>query len=353
LTPSRLLIASSLALAAAGAHAQSSLTIYGTVDTRLARGTGSIASITRLASSGTNSSRLGFRGAEDLGSGLSASFVLEADINSDDGTSTASNVNNQAGAAAPAGTQGLTFNRRSTVSLAGRWGELRLGRDYTPTFWNGAWADPYGNVGVGVTLMTSGQKVGPTYARSSNSIGYLTPDTLGGFYGQYMHMLGENLSNAANAHDGTGDSIRIGWQNARWNVAYAAGRIDYAAGDVFTQNFLVLAQTGFATLTAGYEKTRVDGPAPDARTWILGAVVPFGPVQAKLSYSSAETDAAGHPRSRKLALGGVYSLSKRTALYATVATLHNSGGASLALNNAVTAANHGSSGWDVGLRHSF
>ena len=76
-------------------------------------------------------SRLGFRGTEDLGGGLNASFWLEAGLNNDNGTGASTSTNNststsQAGAS---GSQGLTFNRRSTVSLASTWGELRLGRD--------------------------------------------------------------------------------------------------------------------------------------------------------------------------------------------------------------------------------
>ena len=100
-----------------------------------AYGHGDVADKTQLTNSGYNSSRLGFRGTEDLGGGMSASFWLEAGVNNDDGTGAATSTNNQAIAApapAVAGTQGLTFNRRSTVSLAGGWGELRLGRDYTP-----------------------------------------------------------------------------------------------------------------------------------------------------------------------------------------------------------------------------
>src|SRR5438309_1005757 len=102
----RFLIAAALLGAATGAAAQSSVTLNGTVDTRIARGSGSISSVTKLASSGMNSSLLGFRGVEDLGGGLSASFVLEGDLISDDGSSLATNANNQtAPAAAPAGTQ--------------------------------------------------------------------------------------------------------------------------------------------------------------------------------------------------------------------------------------------------------
>jgi predicted porin len=49
----------------------------------------------------------------------------------------------------------------------------------------------------------------------------------------------------------------------------------------------------------------------------------------------------------------VHNLSKRTALYATVARAKNSGGAAQALNGAVTGANGSSSGYDFGIRHAF
>ena len=60
-----------------------------------------------LTNSAYNSSRLGFRGTEDLGGGLRASFWLEAGINTDDGYRRGPNG-------------GLQFNRRSTVSLTRR-----------------------------------------------------------------------------------------------------------------------------------------------------------------------------------------------------------------------------------------
>jgi len=126
------------ALAVAGvASAQSSVTLFGVVDASVTgysntardeRATvfpnqfgipvylnqGSVKTSRReLANSAYNSSRLGFRGTEDLGGGLAASFWLEAPISNDDGS------------------QGVaTFARRSTVSLSGGFGEIRLGRDY-------------------------------------------------------------------------------------------------------------------------------------------------------------------------------------------------------------------------------
>ena len=112
------------------ASAQSSVTLFGIVDTSLSGywnqardvfGEPVTTSQTGLTNSAYNSSRLGFRGTEDLGGGLKASFWLEGGINSDDGTGTGSD-----GA--------FMFNRRSTVSLESAFGEVRLGRDYTPTY---------------------------------------------------------------------------------------------------------------------------------------------------------------------------------------------------------------------------
>jgi hypothetical protein len=93
---------------------------------------------TGLGNSGYNSSRLGFRGTEDLGGGLAASFWLEAPITNDDGATGVS-----------------TFARRSTVSLSGGFGEVRLGRDYTPTFWNDTVFDPFGTNGVGTNIIST------------------------------------------------------------------------------------------------------------------------------------------------------------------------------------------------------
>ena len=86
------------ALSAAGtACAQSSVTIYGTVDAAVAyyRGEG-VGSRTQLVSGGNTQSKLGFRGREDLGSGTYASFELEAGFGADSGVGQATNVNNQA-----------------------------------------------------------------------------------------------------------------------------------------------------------------------------------------------------------------------------------------------------------------
>ena len=148
------------ALAAAGAaSAQSSVTLFGIVDAAISHyGVSDGGHFSALANSGYNSSRLGFRGTEDLGGGLSASFWLEGALQNDTGYGGSQNVSGNT-------VTGLDFRRRSTVSLAGGWGELRLGRDYTPTFWNMTVFDPFGTNVVGSTV---GHKIklanGPTGA---------------------------------------------------------------------------------------------------------------------------------------------------------------------------------------------
>lgn len=87
------------------ASAQSSVTLFGVVDVALAVGKGSVGDRTQLISPGYNGSRLGFRGIEDLGSGMSASFWLEAGVANDTGQGVATNTDNQfvAGGAAQLG----------------------------------------------------------------------------------------------------------------------------------------------------------------------------------------------------------------------------------------------------------
>jgi hypothetical protein len=96
----------------------------------------------------------------------------------------------------------------------------------------------------------------------------------------------------------------------------------------------------------------------DAKGWLLGALVPVGAGEIRASYSTYRVDAVllpllDEPRVRKIALGYVHNLSKRTALYATYARVRNSGGSAVALGGSVTGVNESSSGFDLGLRHSF
>lgn len=346
------------ALAVCGAAcAQSSVTLFGIVDAtvqRVAHSGG--ASVTRLANSGYQSSRLGFRGTEDLGGGMSASFWLEAGMNNDDGRGLATNTNNQAAGASTG--QGLTFGRRSTVSLAGGWGELRLGRDFTPQLWNLNVFDPFNNVGAGATLPFAAIITGVTAVRASNSIGYFFPRNLGGFYGQVQHYLGENASNgAATENDGNGWGARLGYSAGALNIAGAVSRTQYAAGDVRQNNLGASWKFPAGTLTGLLSSDR--NGTTKARGYMVAGTVPVGVGLVRLSYSVYKVDpvaGVNNPRSAKVALGYVHNLSKRTALYTTHARVRNSSGAVVpAVSGAAGApgANASSTGWDFGIRHSF
>lgn len=345
------LIALAVLAASGAAMAQSSVTLFGVVDATYAYGSGSVANRSQLTNSGYNSSRLGFRGVEDLGGGMSASFWLEAGLNNDNGTGGVTNTNNQAATSTGGG---LTFNRRSTVSLNGGFGEVRLGRDYTPQFWNLTVFDPFGTNGVGTTQTLNSSLGGPTTIRASNSIGYFLPGNLGGFYGQAQYYMGENLSNAANKKDGNGLALRAGYANGPINVALAFSETKFLAGDIQSVNLGGQYDLGMAKIMAHYSQDDVDNGA-EGKGFLIGGLIPVGAGEVRVSYSTYKTDVAvgADPKSNKLALGYVHNLSKRTALYATYAHVSNKNGAAQALNGSVTGASRNSNGYDLGIRHSF
>jgi len=359
---STIAFASLATLAAGAAHAQSSVTLYGLVDAALAHGSGSVSNKTQLKGSGYNSSHFGMRGSEDLGGGLSAAFALEAGVNNDNGSGQGTNTNNQPTGGAGGG-GALTFNRQSWLSLAGNWGELRLGRDYTPQFRNTDVFDPMGTNGVGTNLLLFPMvDYIPTYVRASNGIAYLY-NTNGwssgpGFYGTVQYYLGENSSGAANSSDGGG--ARIGYATGPFNVSLAVSRTKYAAGDAKQNNAGVSYDFGMAKVMAQFASDALG--TVDGRGYLVGGHIPVGAGTIRLSYARYSLDMPGDPTSKKLAVGYVHNLSKRTALFATFAHVSNRGtvasdagtlDASIALNGAVTGPGGSSRGYDVGIRHSF
>jgi predicted porin len=353
-------IASGLLALAGGAAAQSSLTLFGVVDTTIAHGSGSIASRTQLASSGNQTSRIGLRGVEDLGGGLSAGFWLEGALTTDDGQGSASNSNNQPSGTGPAvaGRQGLAFGRRSTISLIAPWGEIRAGRDYVAHYRNRLEVDPFQNVGVGTIQPQVGSLGGTTSTRVSNFVGYYLPPDVGGIFGFAQYYLGENASDSAGKDDGSGASVRLGYAAGPWNVSVATGRTRFArtatTGDIQSSNLGLQYRVGPANLLFGYFVDKVDSATPvTGRGASLGTTIAVGAGEIKAALSNYRSDAGTRPETKKLSLGYVHNLSKRTAVYTTYARLRNSGGATTALNGSTTGPDRSSSGWDLGVRHNF
>ena len=346
---------------AGAASAQSSVTIWGIVDATYAIGNGSLTDRTRVANSGFNSSRLGFRGVEDMGGGSRAGFWLEAGVNNDDGSFGTTNTNNQATGASGGG--GLTMNRRSTVSWGGGWGELRLGRDYTPHFWNHTIYDPFGTNGVGTSQLLNSSLGGPTTVRASNSIAYMygmgfNGNSFGpgkGFHAFAQMYRGENASGAATSNDGGGFSFRLGYDAGPLSLAFGNGSTKYAAGKITSTNLGGSYNLGVAKVSALWAADKVSGGKKGSGT-LFGANVPMGTNEIRVAFSRYETETAAgvtDGKASKTSLGYVTNLSKRTALYATYARVSNSGISAQALNGSTTAAGGSSTGMDFGVRHAF
>ncbi|MFY8083853.1 MAG: porin [Rubrivivax sp.] len=346
---------------AGAASAQSSVTIWGIVDATYAIGNGSLSDKTQVTNSGYNSSRLGFRGVEDMGGGSRAGFWLEAGVNNDNGSMGTTNTNNQSTGSSGGG--GMTFNRRSTVSWGGEWGEVRLGRDYTPHFWNHTVYDPFGTNGVGTSQIQNSAIGGSTQVRASNSIGYLygmafNGNSLGpgkGFHAFAQMYRGENNSGSATSNDGNGFSFRLGYDAGPLSVAFANGSTKYASGKITSTNLGASYNLGVAKLSTEWAKDKVAGGKSGTGA-LFGANIPLGTNEVRVAVSNYKTklaSGASDGRANKLALGYVQNLSKRTALYATYARVSNSGTSAQALNGATTAAGGSSTGMDFGIRHSF
>jgi len=130
------------ALQVAPVWAQSSVTLFGVAEAQVGRWRSVLAApvsannplgavlaqqaTTGLIPYGINASRIGFRGVEDLGHGLKAGFVMESQLSLDTGA-----------------TPARTFHRQANLGITSPWGQLRMGRVYTP------WNDVASNSAVG------------------------------------------------------------------------------------------------------------------------------------------------------------------------------------------------------------
>ena len=367
--------APALGLACLGAQAQSSITLYGVVDNAIQRTTaGGVGSVTGLSTGGNATSRLGFRGSEDLGGGWRAGFQLESGQSTDTGTGRASNTNNQVSGATAAG--GFTFDRMAYVSLGHtRYGEVRLGHDFVPTHYNSIMFDPFTTVGVGrvgnFTFSGLGTTPVPSAITASNTVSYWLPKNLGGVYGMVMVASGENASNAPDAHDGNLAGARLGYAANGFDIAAALGRTRYVStatlGNYTHANLGISWDAGFAKFYGLYNVVQLELLSGEARkhTAELGVQIPVGPGKIKASYARLEDrsqsgvrNAGGSARSdndaQQVAIGYVYDFSRRTALYGTYARIRNEGqGAYNVSGGRAPLPGRSSSGLELGLRHSF
>lgn len=336
------------ALAGSAFAQSSSVTLYGIVDAAVRQvKNGTAGTVKGVASGANSSSRLGVRGVEQLGGGLSAGFNLESGIDVDAGTANASKF----------------WNRRSTVSLMGEFGEIRLGRDTTPTY-NNALGDEFNIVGVGsrgVFVYGSSAVLGSgatTAQRTDNGVSYFLPKNLGGWFGQVHVAAGEGV--VGNKYTGG----RVGFENSTFLVGGAIGQTDVGSSQPKFKNYNLLFnyKSPWGTLHTLLDVKKW-GPRK-SQELSVGATIPVNPSgSVRLGYTNANRSggAAGSgyadaDDSTRLSVGYVHDLSKRSALYATYANISNKGAArSSVLYTTPTAMRGGekSSGMEVGVRHSF
>lgn len=345
------------------AHAQSSVVVYGIVDTSVryvssdnAAGQHNI----RLDNGAISNSRYGFRGTEDLGGGNKALFRLEGGFNPDNGT---------------ASSAGSLFNRRAYVGLGNSYGEITLGRQDTPMF--ALLADHFDPLTVGNYDTNSWLPAGASLVRGSNMLKYygsFGPVALG-----VSHSFGEQAGNT-----------RLGTQNSA-SLQYTAGKLSLGAGAQQTTsptntdykhtayNLSTSFDAGFAKLFAGFFRIKDDtgtttayfgannSPAASAggvagqnrsdKGYFLGASFQAAPAWTittagyyDRSKNVTVANLGNFGDGKRYAVIGVaeYALSKRTQVYATVDynRARDAAAVELAGDGKVTTTG-------VGIRHIF
>ena len=344
----RLIALASLALVSGWAAAQSSVTVYGIVDVGLLTSSRSAAggSTTSMASGGIAPSIWGFRGTEDLGNGLKATFNLEGHLDA----STGADV-------------GPQFRRQSNLGLSSpEWGSVTLGNQYSPAVLAFAATDPRG----------LRENFSGLYPWAYNSGALTTGNNTNNDVGVFMQ-------NAV-TYSNTLGPVNLG-------VSYS---LEKARGGVLA---LGVTYRGPVTVSAAYQATNLPGTTSRQSTlYTLGAAYAMGDITGKVNYlrgvnknaALVETSDVGvfglgldwktsanntvmaaiylgknktnsADKTTTLVVADEYALSKRTTVYGQAAFAKARSGATL-LTTAVaggTVANATTTQLNVGIKHAF
>ncbi len=378
-------------LASTGAFAQANVTVYGVADASFdvvkiaGDANNELGNTTRVS---TNSSLIGFKGAEALGNGLTAVFQFESSVGFDN-------------------TGSLGATRDSFVGVAGGFGTVVLGNLTGPTRALGGAVDVNaGATGIGSnsgilgklgnnllgTTTTAGDYTAAgsaTCARNTtcasifdtrwkNAIAYVSP-SFAGLNATVAYVANENksihgLNNQVNT---TGYDVGLKYANgpAMAAVTYNAVSLGNAA-DTKVADFRVGGSYdfGMASIRAIFDLARADhfgGAKATQAVYGLGATFNVTPASKLLGQVYVARDlkvngsSASDTGAKLFELGVEHSLSKRTMLKATYAMMNNdkNAGYDFGINAAgvnpgnlpVGASTTGAtvSGISLGLRHSF
>jgi GBP family porin len=356
-----------LGTAAGMASAQTNVTIYGIVDLGLDYNVGATgsaatgaASKLAMASGQTSGSRLGFKGSEDLGNGLSAIFTLEEGFNANDGSQ---------------GYSGRLFGRQSWVGLSGNLGSVTIGRQYSSTYLALQTLDPYKVNTAGDAQKVYGYGLGKSdpISRVDNSVVYQT-QSIAGLSG----MAGYGFSSATSTYYKS--STKFGGVNyvngpltvlASYQdtdrVSFAPPSTPTAALDAMVvasglaPNSTTLATVknsvvggtydfGVVKLHAGFGTTKAQAVGTlSIRNYLVGLTAPVGTGTLLSSWNRINVTNVSGGVANQFAIGYTYPLSKRTNFYAIAAYTENGDG--VMMNS--WANGKSDREMQAGMRHTF
>jgi predicted porin len=324
-------IVAALALLAAGAaSAQSSVTIYGRMNVS-AEQQENITATGKVKVLQNSASRLGFKGTEDLGGGLKASFVLEHGLNADTGTPS----------------QTAFWARQSEVNLSGGFGMIRLGNFTSEAYYATADYISMHNHDTG----TSEDKLYAYIGRNSNKIAYRTPEFIKG------------LTIEAAVTAGEGGGRRRTYDGA---VNYALGPLQlgfgYEKADGTTKveqyGARALYEAGPFVFGAYYQRDENAYGAGKRNTYRGSVAYNFGANELHLNYGMADNySRVTDSKASQLTVGYNYNLSKRTKVYAFYTMVDNNKinyfGVGTREGNVATNDFRDPKSFALGVRHNF
>jgi len=390
------LIALAAVAANGAAFAQSTVALSGTFDLSVQNAKNDAGSATTMAKNGMASSRIQFAGTEDLGGGMKANFTCDTTLSPNAGVA-------YAAAGGTTATATTSFcDRIGLVGVAGGFGRVDLGGDYTPLFRITGIADPFGTNGVGswynlggviargvdlatTSISSSTYTIGATNtslanpwysgavsaasgaratesvasvnaARANNTITYST-SVFNGVQAVAMYMVDGNASTNTTGKLGAGTSLRVRYDAGPLTLAVGTQTIKHGVTTTTTANVgtTILAGSydfGVAKATFGYQTQKLE--SLKGTDTILGLIVPMGANTIKASYAIKSVDTAnstGEFGAKQLALGIAHALSKRTDVYAQYARVTNDANAQYGV--LTPTAGSSATAYQVGVRHAF
>ena len=336
----KLLVAALFASLPLIASAQSSVTVYGVADAAIAReDTGAVnGSRTIVASGNQSTSRVGFRGTEDIGGGLKAMFNLEAGVALDTGVGD---------------TAGL-FSRRAVVGLEGKFGLITIGREYSPIADIAGATDINGQGFYGTNLNSFGSASNRLTRRLSNSVNYKSP-TMSGVKVAAAYSAGETPTGASLNLMGVSASYTIG------NLLLGAGYHNVErqlSGDDKEMIVGAAYKMGAIEFKGNYMSADPTGANNQYEQINAGASYTFGANKVFGNFQRNELENGA--RGNGFSLAYAYTLSKRTNVYAAYANISNNNLGVFAISSAgssvvppATAFGADPKAFTMGVRHSF